>query len=332
MRLHRLIALLLLMETRGHVKAREMAVALETSERTIYRDIETLCQAGIPIAATTGPLGGFRLMDGYTVRMKDLNCDDVVSLFFGGIGLRWDEQGEAALRLKTALAKLEQALPETYRDDVRIARERFFFEPTDWWEEHAISPLMQVIRRAVWRSNKLRLTYSKPGKRSSLRVVHPYGLVLKNNQWYLTAYCEDSQGLRVFKCERIVDVEALEETFLIPNDFSLEVFWRANSQEFKMVCSERDFYPVKLRIPPNAVVDVSVLAQGGKVISEFKGPTGQLQEIEVNWTSWELAKKNALATMTWAEIISPQELRDHLLATISEAALVYRIYGSRQHK
>lgn len=323
MRLHRLIALLLLMETRGHVKAREMAVALETSERTIYRDIETLCQAGIPIAATTGPQGGFRLMDGYSVKMKDLNCDDVVSLFFGGIGLRWDEQGETAFKLKTALAKLEQALPETYRDDVRIARERFFFEPTDWWVNHSLSPWMEVIRKTVWHSSKLRLTYSKPGKRNALRVVQPYGLVLKNNQWYLAAYCEASQGLRVFKCERIVDAEALEEKFSIPHEFSLEAFWRANAQEFKVACSERDFFPVKLRIPQNATVDISVLAQSGKIINEFKSPTGQLHEIEVNWTSWELAKKNALAIMAWAEIISPQELRDHLLTTIREALSFY---------
>lgn len=323
MRLHRLIAIMLLMETRGHVKAKEMAVALETSERTIYRDIETLCQAGIPIAATTGPQGGFRLMEGYSVKMKDLNCDDVVSLFFGGIGLRWDEQGEATLRLKTALAKLEQALPEAYRDDVRIARERFYFEPSDWWEDHSIPHFMDTVRRAVWHSEKLKLCYSKAGKDRSLRVVCPYGLVVKNNQWYLAAYCEKSNGLRVFKCERIVGAEILGETFSIPKDFSLETFWHSNTQEFKAVCNERDFYPVKLSVPMDSIIDRNILTQGGKILGDSTDEMGHYHVIEVNWTSRELAKKNVWAIMDLAEVISPQELREYLLSTIKSALRFY---------
>jgi predicted DNA-binding transcriptional regulator YafY len=80
MRLQRLIAILLLIESRGHMKAKELAQALETSVRTIYRDIEALCEAGVPLVAMTGPNGGVSLMEGYQVAMNHLYSDDVINL------------------------------------------------------------------------------------------------------------------------------------------------------------------------------------------------------------------------------------------------------------
>lgn len=81
MRLHRLIAILLLVESRGKIKAKELAEALETSVRSIYRDIDVLAESGIPLVATTGPNGGIALMEGYTVNLRRLHGEEVVQLF-----------------------------------------------------------------------------------------------------------------------------------------------------------------------------------------------------------------------------------------------------------
>ncbi|MFD2878558.1 helix-turn-helix transcriptional regulator [Paenibacillus rhizoplanae] len=82
MRLHRLIAILLLLESRGKMKANELSIALETSVRSIYRDIDVLAESGIPLVSTTGPNGGISLMEGYTVNLRRLQGEEVVQLFF----------------------------------------------------------------------------------------------------------------------------------------------------------------------------------------------------------------------------------------------------------
>ncbi|HUT75517.1 MAG TPA: HTH domain-containing protein [Armatimonadota bacterium] len=103
MRLHRLLAVLVLLESRGQLKARELAEALETSERTIHRDLATLCEAGIPIQAIAGPTGGFRLMEGYTNHLPQLHPNEAVGLFLRGIGMDPSEQREAHVDLQRAL-------------------------------------------------------------------------------------------------------------------------------------------------------------------------------------------------------------------------------------
>lgn len=236
MRLHRLIAILLLLESRKQVKARELADALETSERTIYRDIEILNEAGVPVVSVAGPSGGFSLMPGYSVNQRDLHADDVINLFLSGIGVRPDEHSEASLNLKTAILRLEKSLPSQYLPDIRVARERFYFDPSMWFEEKLPLYHLDALRDSVWHSRKVRLSHTKipdEGGETTVRVVRPYGLVVKNTDWYLVAYCQWRQDIRVFKVDRIQWVELLEETFTIPPDFNLEEYWREWVQKFK---------------------------------------------------------------------------------------------------
>jgi len=240
MRLHRLIAILLLMESRGVIKARDLAQALETSERTVYRDIDTLCEAGVPITSSSGPAGGFCFMEGYTINMKELHCDDIVNLFLSGIGIRPGEQTEASINLKKTILKLENSLPSQYIPDIRTARKRFYFDPAMWWEEKPPIAHMDLLRRSVWKSKKLNIVYTRSSmdmSETSSRVVCPYGLVVKYMDWYLVAFCEKRNDIRVFKCERITETAILEETFSIPEEFSLESFWKKWTKNFKDIVS-----------------------------------------------------------------------------------------------
>lgn len=125
MRLHRLIAILLLLESRGRMKANELSIALETSVRSIYRDIDVLAESGIPLVTTTGPNGGISLMEGYTVSLRRLHGEEVVQLFLTGMGMPAGGSGETSLLLKNALLKLEASLPAPYQEDIRTAQRRF---------------------------------------------------------------------------------------------------------------------------------------------------------------------------------------------------------------
>ena len=240
MRLHRVIAILLLLESRGQLKARELADALEVSDRTIHRDIETLCEAGVPIEAIAGPAGGFRLMEGYTNHLPQVRSDEAIGLFLRGIGMDPQEQSEAHLDLQRALGRLESRLPDRYSLDVRTARKRFYFDPAPWWEGIPVSDHLGVLRQGVWHSRKISIEYENAAHDRTTRVVRPYGLVVKVMRWYLIAYCETRETIRTFNVARIHNASLLDETFTWPDDFSLESYWKARAREFTAEVTERE--------------------------------------------------------------------------------------------
>ena len=239
-RLHRLLAVLLLLESRGQLKARELAEALETSERTIHRDLATLCEAGIPIRAVAGRMGGFRLMEGYTSHLPQVRPHEAIGLFLRGIGMDPSEQREAHVDLQRALGRLESRLPERYRRDVRIAQKRFYFDPTPWWEGAPVSDHLDVLRQGVWHSRKVALEYENAAGKKSKRIVRPYGLVVKTTHWYLVAYCEARKEIRAFSIYRIASARLLEETFAWPEGFSLEAYWKARARDFTTEVAKRE--------------------------------------------------------------------------------------------
>ncbi len=240
MRLHRLIAILLLLESRGQLKARELAGALEASERTIHRDIATLCEAGIPIEAIAGPTGGFRLMEGYTNHLPRIPHDEAIGLFLRGIGMDPLEQREAHIDLQRALGHLESRLPDRYRQDVRAARKRFYFDPAPWWEGVPVFDHLDVLRQGVWHSRKVTIEYENAAHDRTVRTVRPYGLVVKAMHWYLVAYCEVRKAIRTFSVYRIHDARLLEETFVWPDGFSLKAYWDGRSREWASEVADRE--------------------------------------------------------------------------------------------
>lgn len=232
MRLHRLIAILLLLESRGQLRARDLAEALETSERTIHRDIATLCEAGIPIEAVQGRTGGFRLMEGYTNHLPQVRGDDAICLFLRGIGMNPSEQQEAHADLQTVLGRLESRVPDSYRRDVRAAQRRFHFDPTPWDAKAFPAPRLDILRQGVWQCRKLTFGYKNSLGEWAIRIVRPYGLVVKAMRWYLIAYCETKHSVRSFNVPRIEDPKLLDETFEWPEEFSIEEFWRDGVREW----------------------------------------------------------------------------------------------------
>lgn len=240
MRLHRLIAILLLLESRGQLKARELSDALEVSERTIHRDIEALCAAGIPIVAIAGPVGGFHLTEGYTNHLPQVHHNEVIGLFLRGIGMDTREQDEAHVDLQRALGHLESRLPDRYRQDVRAAQKRFYFDPAPWWEGLPASDHLDVLRQGVWHSRKVMMEYENMAGERSMRVVRPYGLVVKVMRWYLVAHCELRSEIRTFNVSRIRQARLLGDIFPWPDDFSLESYWKTRTRVFTTEVEERE--------------------------------------------------------------------------------------------
>jgi predicted DNA-binding transcriptional regulator YafY len=316
MRLHRLIAILLLIESRGQIKAKELASALETSIRTVYRDIEILCQAGIPIATTTGPNGGVYFMEGYSAKLYNLHGDDAVNLYLTGVAMY---KGDTGLDLKNALLKLEKILPPEYCKDVKVAKERFYFDECPWWSERPDTHCLEILRKSVWNSKKLQIEYLKANNETSIRELHPYGLIVKNMQWYLIAFCEKSKKVKTFKCERIIKANLTDTSFQFPMNFNLEQYWKDSEKQFKNACKLTEKYPVLIKLHKDNIDIMKELE-----IYEAE-ETGEYIVAKVNMHKFEFACTKALEIVWHVEILNPVELRNYVQEKLFDISKVYSI-------
>lgn len=317
MRLHRLIAILLLVESRGKMKANDLALALETSVRSIYRDIDVLAEAGIPLFSTPGPNGGISLMEGYTVNLNQLHGEDVINLYLTGMGIYTGGHTHSGLKLKTTLLKLEKTLPASYQTDIQKAQSRFYFDDTPWWTERIEVPCLESIRTAVWRSQKLQIEYQKVSGEVTCRKLQPYGLVVKKEEWYLIAFCEEVEQIRTFKCERIASTQLLQEEYSIPMDFSLEEHWKQQGQAFKQSCKEEEVYPVVIRTDKR--IEASI--HGREIMNRVE--EGDLITLTVNMYSYESACTNVWGILGQSEIVEPLELRQYVKEQVNLLQGIY---------
>jgi predicted DNA-binding transcriptional regulator YafY len=302
MRLHRLISILLTIENSQKITAKELAAEYETSVRTIYRDIETLCEAGIPIVAEPGPHGGLSLSEGYQTGLKQLNKDEIVYLFLNGMGVKANRSSAIALGVNSSLLKLQKLLAQEEASDVKKRIRHFYVDDSPWWGERNPLQHLDMLMQAIWSSQKLSVQYQKMDQTVSNRILRPYGIVVKDGDWYLIAYCELSSGIRTFKCERISDCSLLPETFDLPDDFSLERYFKTSLESFRSGCQAVEQYPVTLRIQP---ADAFVL-RGCELYSS--SVCGEELEVVLNLYSLENALNQFWNVLIKGTVIEPVEL------------------------
>jgi predicted DNA-binding transcriptional regulator YafY len=220
MRADRLVATLLLLQSRGRVTAAEVADALEVSERTARRDLEALSMAGIPVYSQQGRGGGWSLIGGARTDLSGLKADEARALF-----LVAGPSSVATPELKSALRKLVRALPEPMRQGAERASGAVVIDPAAWGEYRAgRTPVhLDALQQAIVDGVQVQLGYADRTGQESTRVVHPLGLVAKGGLWYLVAGTE--AGQRTFRVSRVRSVDALAEPAERPPHFDLEAAW-----------------------------------------------------------------------------------------------------------
>ncbi|OXM60290.1 helix-turn-helix transcriptional regulator [Amycolatopsis vastitatis] len=223
MRADRLVATLLLMQSRGRVTAGELAQELEVSVATARRDLEALSAAGVPVYPQPGRGGGWQLVGGARTDLSGLSAREAQALFLLG--------GPAAAttpEVKSALRKLMGALPGTFRAGAEAAAEAVFVDQAGWGERpKERPPMVELLRDAVIARRKVRLTYA--GRERSERLVDPWGLVDKDDVWYLVA--GTAKGRRTFRADRIVAAVPTEEAADRPSDLELARVWEEVVEE-----------------------------------------------------------------------------------------------------
>lgn len=229
MRASRLLSILMLLQLRERLTAEALAAEFEVSVRTIYRDIDRLAEAGVPVYADRGPGGGFRLVDGYRTRLTGLASDEAEALFMIGL-----PGPAAALGMGPAASnagrKMLASLPRASGDTAGRMGARFHLDPVDWYRDDQPLRQLPAIARAVLDQTVLAMRYdSWRGVRE--RVVEPLGLVLKAGAWYLVAR---SDGVaRIYKVANILRFAVQDTTFERPPDFDLGPWWSAETARFE---------------------------------------------------------------------------------------------------
>jgi len=218
MRADRLIAVLLLMQARGRVTAAELAEELEVSVATARRDLEALSSAGVPVYPQPGRGGGWSLVGGARTDLSGLTAQEAQALF-----LLAGPAASVSPQVKSALRKLVRALPDTFRAEAEAAADAVVVDPTGWGERgRDRPPMVDLLQSAVVRRRKVDLTYGGRGE-PSRRLLDPWGLVDKDEIWYLIAGTD--KGRRTFRVDRIIDAVITEHTADRPDDFELAAAW-----------------------------------------------------------------------------------------------------------
>lgn len=313
----RLISILLLLQTRGRLTASQLAEQLEVSVRTVYRDVEALHAAGVPLYGEAGHAGGYQLLAGHRSRLTGLFTGEAEALFLAGIPGAAAELG-LGRHFVDAQLKLRAALPDPLRDHVDRLRARFHIDAPGWYDDAAPAPHLQAVAEAVRESRVLDLRYRRWREPTDVdRRVEPYGLVLKAGRWYLVA----GPGPRTFRVDQILELNVTDEEFELPEGFDLPAYWRAHQESFHARLHQGE---AVVRLSPRAAARLTgpaarALADNG--VPEPDGWTRATLPIE----SLARAHDAFLALGAEAEVLEPADLRTRIADTVASLA---RRYGA----
>jgi predicted DNA-binding transcriptional regulator YafY len=310
MRADRLLSLLMLLQTRGQMSAKELADELEVSERTIYRDIMALSNSGVPVYATRGPGGGVRLIEEYRTTLTGLTPDETRALFTMGIPAPLAQLGMDE-KFKGALLKLSASLPETRRQEETRTRQRILLDSSWWFQSEQEVPCLQTIQQALFQNRRLRIKVRWEFFNTQFEQgAEPLGLVAKANIWYLVYGRGGSP--HVTRVSQVVEAEMTGECFDRPSDFQLEPFWEQWCLEYE---SQPPFY-VRVRAAPESLPMlaeyVGERARNQLVSRQTPDADGWIA-LDLPFESFLVARSRLLGLGRAVEVLEPEPLRRSLV-------------------
>ncbi len=187
----------------------------EVSPRTIYRDIDAINMAGIPIRGASGVGGGFEIMQEYKIDKKVFSTADLSVLLMGLSSLSNMVRGD---ELVHALAKVKSFIPADRAKDIELKVNQINIDLSPWTVNRNIQPYLKIIKVALQESKLLSFEYVAHHGNKTARTAEPYQLVLKSSHWYLQGYCHKRKDFRLFRLSRMSNLQIQEETFT-PRDY-----------------------------------------------------------------------------------------------------------------
>lgn len=300
MKIDRLIGILSLLLQKEKVTAPELAERFEVSRRTINRDIEALCRAGIPIVTSQGQNGGISVMEGYKIDRTLLTSAEMQEILAGLRGLdSVSGNGRAAQLMEKLSAGASTLIP---------GAQNILIDLSSWYKE-ALAPRIELVREGMDQHRLLSFCYYAPGGESR-RTIEPYYLIFRWSSWYVWGYCRIREDYRLFKLNR------MEEPVL-------GEFFEGRSAPLPDLENERIF-PGGIRVKALFEPDCK-----WRLVEEFGAGCFEEQEdgrllFHADYTDAENLMSWMLTFRDKAELLEPRELRDELRRELERAAVRYR--------
>ena len=215
MKVDRLISIIMLLLEKERIGAQELADMFEVSPRTIYRDIDAINMAGIPVRGASGVGGGFEIMQEYKMDKKVFSTADLSAILMGLSNLSNMIRGD---ELVNALAKVKSFIPPDKAKDIELRANQIHIDLSPWIGNRNIPPYLEMIKVALQESKLLSFEYTDRHGNKTSRTAEPYQLVLKSSRWYWQGYCLKRNDFRLFRLSRMSNLQIQEECFT-PRDY-----------------------------------------------------------------------------------------------------------------
>jgi len=215
MKIDRLVSIIMILLEKERTGAQELADLFEVSPRTIYRDVDTINMAGIPVRSIPGVGGGFEIMQKYKIDKKVFSSADLSAILMGLSSLSNIIRGD---ELVNALAKVKSFIPAERANDIELKANQVYVDLSPWIGNRNIQPYLETIKTALQESRLLSFDYTDRYGNQTARTAEPYQLVLKSSHWYLQGYCHKRDDFRLFKLSRMSNLQ-MQEEFFTPRDY-----------------------------------------------------------------------------------------------------------------
>ena len=220
MKIDRLVSIIMILLEKERISAQELAKMFEVSTRTIYRDIEAINMAGIPVLATSGSGGGIEIMKDYKVDKKIFSTDDLSALLMGLSNISGMVRGS---EVANALAKVKSFIPSEKAKSIELKASQIYIDLTPWEGNASVKNALEIIKKALQENRLLIFTYIDGHGSKTSRTVEPYQLVFKSRAWYVQTFCRLKNDYRLFRLSRMSELKMLEETFT-PREYQKPFF------------------------------------------------------------------------------------------------------------
>ncbi|MDE6950632.1 MAG: YafY family transcriptional regulator [Lachnospiraceae bacterium] len=237
MKVDRLVSIIMTLLDKERISAQELADTFEVSPRTIYRDIEAINMAGIPVRSISGVGGGFEIMPEYKLDKKVFSTADLSVILMGLSSLSNVVRGDEFVN---AFEKVKSFIPAEKAKDIEIKTNQICIDLSPWIGNRNIQPYLEIIKSALRDHKLLYFEYTAHHGYKTVRTVEPYQLVLKGSHWYFQGYCHIRNDYRLFKLSRMSNLQMKQKTF-IPRDYQKPILDFEEMAETKQI-------EVKIRI------------------------------------------------------------------------------------
>ncbi len=309
MRIDRMLSIVVILLNRRKIKAQELADRFEVSLRTVYRDIEAINLAGIPIISNQGVAGGYEIPENYKLNKQYLSPSDMTSILSAlkGVNAALDDK-----ELELVYEKIQSLLPGSNENRSSPGDEYIAYDTIGWDNSDRYAKKIHTLYGAIKSRQLVQINYVDSQGKISLRLMEPMTVIQKGISWYVFGFCRKRQGFRIFKLSRVKKVLNTEKVFLRKKGNYRDLFEKFHARG-KMVDMTLRFSIRMKHIIEDYFENAFILDQDDNTITI---------KIEIPEGEWAIGM--VLSYGDQVEIISPESMRRAIGERIKKMSLFYK--------